>query len=80
MFKKDYKTALQIGYNALSTFDLDLMFNSNTVNTELSCLWRNLSDCHLHLGNINGAINAAGDSVKYNKTCYKVSIMNQQLL
>ncbi|CAC5380294.1 unnamed protein product [Mytilus coruscus] len=75
MFKKDYTTALQACYSALSTFDLDLMFGFNTVNKELSCLLRNLSDCHLHLGDIKAAINAAGDSVKYNQTCYKAHYM-----
>lgn len=73
MIKKDYTTALEACYRALSTFDLDRMFEFDIVNTELSCLLRNLSDCHLHLGDIQAAINAAGDSVKYNQTCYKVS-------
>lgn len=74
LLNKDYTTALQACFSALSTFSPHERQNINKVNNELSSLFRYMTECHINLGNNEDAIMTACDSVRYNPTCYKVSI------
>ncbi|XP_052083768.1 TPR and ankyrin repeat-containing protein 1-like isoform X3 [Mytilus californianus] len=67
----NYRAALYSYSIALSCFD------SNRVdcNSELSILLRNMSECHLQLGNIDNAYRTAKDSLKYNHSCNKAQLM-----
>lgn len=53
------------------TFDQNEM---QGINKEVSSLMRNISECHLNLGNVQAALNTANGSVKFNPTCDRVSI------
>ncbi|XP_076089786.1 uncharacterized protein LOC143061066 [Mytilus galloprovincialis] len=70
--QKDFTAALQSCFSALLTFDPNEM---QGINKEVSSLMRNMSECHLNLGNVEAALNAANDSVKFNPTCDRAYCM-----
>ncbi|XP_063425387.1 TPR and ankyrin repeat-containing protein 1-like [Mytilus trossulus] len=70
--QKDYTAALRSCNSALMTFDPNEM---QGINKEVSSLMRNISECHLNLGDVQAALKTANDSVKFNPTCDKAYCM-----